>query len=137
MHLLFPIFKCWHALVRKMMIWFYYLFLYIGRLALLAFVGICVQQSAYPGTGPLENLASHLADPWHNNIGDVIIPRSIVPWKSNLYHTIPCKTPCKHLCHYDNFVVIKVRINLLYKFLLWMKAEKWSSSLVDASSRHK
>ncbi|KAF7820121.1 chlorophyll a-b binding protein 6, chloroplastic [Senna tora] len=50
-----------------------------GRLALLAFVGICVQQSAYPGTGPLENLATHLADPWHNNIGDIIIPRTISP----------------------------------------------------------
>ncbi|RAL43707.1 hypothetical protein DM860_014208 [Cuscuta australis] len=48
-----------------------------GRLALLAFVGICVQQSAYPGTGPLENLAAHLADPWHTNIGDVIIPPSL------------------------------------------------------------
>ncbi|XP_031106389.1 chlorophyll a-b binding protein 6, chloroplastic [Ipomoea triloba] len=50
-----------------------------GRLALLAFVGICVQQSAYPGTGPLENLASHLADPWHNNIGDILIPRNVSP----------------------------------------------------------
>lgn len=52
---------------------------YSGRLALLAFVGFCVQQSAYPGTGPLENLATHLADPWHNNIGDVIIPKGIFP----------------------------------------------------------
>ncbi|ESW23744.1 hypothetical protein PHAVU_004G071500 [Phaseolus vulgaris] len=50
-----------------------------GRLALLAFVGICVQQSAYPGTGPLENLATHLADPWHNNIGNIVIPQSISP----------------------------------------------------------
>ncbi|KAI3426708.1 uncharacterized protein J3R85_009768 [Psidium guajava] len=50
-----------------------------GRLALVAFVGFCVQQSAYPGTGPLENLATHLADPWHNTIGDIIIPRSISP----------------------------------------------------------
>ena len=46
----------------------------LGRLALLAFVGICVQQTAYPGTGPLENLATHLADPWHNNIGNILIP---------------------------------------------------------------
>ncbi|PWA85114.1 Chlorophyll A-B binding protein [Artemisia annua] len=50
-----------------------------GRLALLAFVGFCVQQSAYPGTGPLENLATHLADPWHSNIGDVIIPKGFLP----------------------------------------------------------
>jgi light-harvesting complex I chlorophyll a/b binding protein 1 len=50
------------------------MFVLLGRLALLAFVGICVQQSAYPGTGPLENLATHLADPWHNNIGNVLIP---------------------------------------------------------------
>ncbi|KAI3731011.1 hypothetical protein L1987_62194 [Smallanthus sonchifolius] len=48
-----------------------------GRLALLAFVGFCVQQTAYPSTGPLENLATHLVDPCHNNIGDVVIPKGI------------------------------------------------------------
>ncbi|CAA3014803.1 chlorophyll a-b binding 6, chloroplastic [Olea europaea subsp. europaea] len=31
-----------------------------GRLTLLAFVGFCVQQSAYPGTGPLEKLGNAL-----------------------------------------------------------------------------
>lgn len=50
-----------------------------GRLALLAFVGCCIQQSARPGTGPLENLATPLADPWHNNISGIIIPTSILP----------------------------------------------------------
>ncbi|KAK1355500.1 Chlorophyll a-b binding protein, chloroplastic [Heracleum sosnowskyi] len=43
------------------------------RLAMLAFVGFCVQQSAYPGRGSLENLA----DMWHNTIGDIVIPRGV------------------------------------------------------------
>ncbi|CAL0328435.1 unnamed protein product [Lupinus luteus] len=45
-----------------------------GRLALLACLGFAVQQSVYPGTGPLDNLASHLADPWHNNVGSILFP---------------------------------------------------------------
>lgn len=49
-----------------------------GRLALLAFLGFSVQAIAYPGTGPLENLFSHLSNPWANNIANIIIPRSIV-----------------------------------------------------------
>ncbi|MCO5562037.1 hypothetical protein L7F22_015663 [Adiantum nelumboides] len=49
-----------------------------GRLALLAFVGFSVQAVAYPGTGPLENLFTHLADPWHKNIADIVIPRSVL-----------------------------------------------------------
>eukprot|EP00246_Nothoceros_aenigmaticus_P018052 TRINITY_DN9300_c0_g1_i1.p1 TRINITY_DN9300_c0_g1~~TRINITY_DN9300_c0_g1_i1.p1 ORF type:complete len:284 (+),score=39.85 TRINITY_DN9300_c0_g1_i1:127-852(+) len=49
-----------------------------GRLALLAFLGFSIQAVFYPGTGPLENLASHLADPWHKNIAEIVIPRSIL-----------------------------------------------------------
>lgn len=49
-----------------------------GRLALLAFVGFSAQAIAYPGTGPLENLASHLSNPWANNIANIIIPRSVI-----------------------------------------------------------
>nr|AYH52937.1 chlorophyll a-b binding protein 6A [Hymenophyllum caudiculatum] len=48
-----------------------------GRLALVAFVGFCIQAAAYPGTGPVENLLSHLSDPWHKNIAEIIIPRGI------------------------------------------------------------
>ncbi|KAI5078030.1 hypothetical protein GOP47_0007854 [Adiantum capillus-veneris] len=49
-----------------------------GRLALLAFVGFSVQAAALPGTGPLENLFTHLADPWHKNIAEIVIPRSVL-----------------------------------------------------------
>lgn len=49
-----------------------------GRLAILAFLGFVVQALAYPGTGPLENLKTHLADPWHQNIAQVLIPRSVL-----------------------------------------------------------
>lgn len=49
-----------------------------GRLAMLAFLGFAIQAVAYPGTGPLENLYTHIADPWHKNIAEIIIPRSIL-----------------------------------------------------------
>ncbi|KAI5078944.1 hypothetical protein GOP47_0006615, partial [Adiantum capillus-veneris] len=49
-----------------------------GRLAILAFVGFSVQAAAYPGAGPLQNLATHLADPWHKNIAEIVIPRSVL-----------------------------------------------------------
>ncbi|KAG5546995.1 hypothetical protein RHGRI_012879 [Rhododendron griersonianum] len=41
-----------------------------GRLAMLAFVGFCFQ-AVYTGQGPLENLATHIADPGHCNIFSV------------------------------------------------------------------
>jgi light-harvesting complex I chlorophyll a/b binding protein 1 len=49
-----------------------------GRLALVAFLGLAIQAIAYPGTGPLENLKTHLADPWHNTIANILIPRSVL-----------------------------------------------------------
>jgi len=36
-----------------------------GRLAMVALVGFVFQHLAYPGTGPVENLAAHVADPYH------------------------------------------------------------------------
>ena len=39
-----------------------------GRLAMVAFLGFALQYHAYPGTGPIANLVSHLADPFHNNL---------------------------------------------------------------------
>lgn len=48
-----------------------------GRLALTAFLGFSIQAAVYPGTGPLDNLFAHLADPLHVNIANAIIPRGV------------------------------------------------------------
>ena len=51
--------------------------MYAGRLALVAFLGFAVQAAVYPGTGPLQNLIEHIADPLHVNIANVLVPRSV------------------------------------------------------------
>lgn len=35
-----------------------------GRLAMVALVGFVAQHAAYPGTGPVQNLVDHIADPY-------------------------------------------------------------------------
>ncbi|KAG5546992.1 hypothetical protein RHGRI_012879 [Rhododendron griersonianum] len=48
-----------------------------GRLAMLAFVGFCFQ-AVYTGQGPLENLATHIADPGHCNIFSAFTSQCVV-----------------------------------------------------------
>ena len=51
-----------------------------GRLAMLAVIG-CFAQTAATGMTPLEALGSHVADPWHTNVGQIY---SVGPTALNL-----------------------------------------------------
>ncbi|KAI3721388.1 hypothetical protein L2E82_32398 [Cichorium intybus] len=51
-----------------------------GRLALLAFGGVLRAAIGLSRNRPIGEFGTtHLADPWHNNIGDVIIPKGLLP----------------------------------------------------------
>jgi len=45
-----------------------------GRLAMVAFLGFSIQAAVRPGTGPLDNLLQHIADPLTNNIATLNVP---------------------------------------------------------------
>jgi hypothetical protein len=55
------------------------------RLAMLALVGFVFQHLAYPGTGPVENLVAHVADPYHVTCVSGGIPFVCCPSDSLLY----------------------------------------------------
>ncbi|CAL9224840.1 unnamed protein product [Arabidopsis halleri] len=58
--------------------------------ALLAFGRFCVQQSAYPETGPLENLATHLA---------ILLSLSTNECKNRNMYLMSFMCIKKHLCN--------------------------------------